>query len=229
MLPLTNLPRTYVLWPKTCLCLSQMSALRQSTSRSTSIFAPVPMPPSMEPYCRLELATTPMEIILQPERSTRWPDDLEAIQKLKLAFYERLADGLTELVPGTRAAVVLKDALSKTHDQSHLDIFTSSGWTFSARIWHDRELDFAHATHRDISSRTRQDTAVGNWPGHPKFSGSAKGTGHSCAAIHTRLSSPQCCCHHVQSLCSLFGHCQASGSDGLGLIGFSPDMSLRRL
>lgn len=110
--------------------------------RYTSVFAPVPI--STKTFEALRLGTRYLpsfEIILQFERSARWPDDLAAIQKMKLAFFERIASSLMNKVPGLVASVVLgKDSsTSQIADDSSLEVLTPEGWAFSTRIWHDRE------------------------------------------------------------------------------------------
>ena len=52
---------------------------------------------------------TPIDIILEFEKSSKWPDDLRAIQKIKLAFSARLASVLMESVSGLKANVVVGD------------------------------------------------------------------------------------------------------------------------
>ena len=103
--------------------------------RYTSVFTPIPASPAA-PYMPL------MEIILEFEKSSKWPDDLRAVQKVKLAFFERIAVALMASVAGLKATVVVGDGMishSEIHDQARLDIITPSGWAFSARIYHDRE------------------------------------------------------------------------------------------
>lgn len=110
--------------------------------RYTSVFSPVPLPASsaglLPPPARY---LAPMEIILEFEKSSRWPDDLRAIQKIKLAFFERVASVLMSSIEGLKASVVIGDGVdsSEIRDQARLEIITPDGWAFSARIWHDRE------------------------------------------------------------------------------------------
>ena len=115
--------------------------------RYTSAFNPVAIPVSFStslPQCARYVP--PMEIILEFEKSARWPDDLRAIQKMKLAFFERMAAALMNAVDGVRAQVVVGDGVtgSQIQDQSRLEIVTSQGWVFLARIWHDREATLLH-------------------------------------------------------------------------------------
>jgi U3 small nucleolar RNA-associated protein 22 len=82
-----------------------------------------------------------MEIVLEFEKSGRWPDDLRAIQKIKLALFEQVARLLMSSKGNFKATVVVGDGVrhSDIQDQSRLEIVTAEGWAFSARIWHDRE------------------------------------------------------------------------------------------
>jgi len=82
-----------------------------------------------------------MSLNLEFEKSARWPDDLVAIQKMKMAFLERIARALAEAMPGlvTRVAIVSLTGVPPTADQAQLEITTPDGWAFALRIWHDRE------------------------------------------------------------------------------------------
>ncbi|KAJ6612257.1 Nrap protein [Mycena sp. CBHHK59/15] len=110
--------------------------------RYTSVFSPVPLPASLAPSLPQNARYLPsMEMILQFEKSAKWPDDLRAIQKIKLAFFERMASALMTSVEGLKATVVVGDgvSLSEIQDNARLEMVTADGWAFSARIWHDRE------------------------------------------------------------------------------------------
>ena len=50
-----------------------------------------------------------MEVVIEFEKSGRWPDDLRAIQKIMLAFFKRLAVSLMAAVKGLHAAIILHD------------------------------------------------------------------------------------------------------------------------
>ncbi|KAL0952389.1 hypothetical protein HGRIS_006665 [Hohenbuehelia grisea] len=110
--------------------------------RYTSVFTPVAMSPalamSLPPCARF---TPAMDIIIEFEKSTRWPDDIRAVQKIKLAFFERMASCLMTSNPGLKAAIVVGDGPqnSELEDKSWLEIVTADGWAFAARIWHERE------------------------------------------------------------------------------------------
>ena len=112
--------------------------------RYTSVFSPVPLPRTLAaslPGNSQYLA--PMDIIIEFEKSSKWPDDLKAVQAIKLAFFERLASALIESVDGLIARVVVNDGVHRSDilDKACLEIITPDGWAFSAHIWHDREVD----------------------------------------------------------------------------------------
>jgi U3 small nucleolar RNA-associated protein 22 len=123
------------------LALSNVSPVSEQL-RYTNVFGPVPLPSSlaqsMPPNARY---LAPISIVLEFEKSSKWPDDLKAIQKIKLAFFERIATALMSAVEGLRANVVIGDGVSTSEiiDQSFLEIVTPEGWAFEARIWHSRE------------------------------------------------------------------------------------------
>ncbi|KAL1700082.1 Nrap protein [Schizophyllum commune] len=111
--------------------------------RYTSALAPAPLPSKL--LSSLPAGATylaPIEAILEFEKSARWPADLKAVQKIKLAFCERIADALMGAVPGLTARVVVADGVTRSQvvDQARLEIITPEGWAFWVRIWHDREV-----------------------------------------------------------------------------------------
>lgn len=110
--------------------------------RYTSAFTPVPiLPASSSLMPGFPQYLPQMDIVLEFEKSAKWPDDLRAIQKVKLAFFERVASVLMTSMKGVKATVVVGDgiSLSEIQDQARLEIITPQGWAFLARIWHDRE------------------------------------------------------------------------------------------
>jgi U3 small nucleolar RNA-associated protein 22 len=109
--------------------------------RYTSTFSPLPIPLASTLALPTPLRYLPqIPIVLEFEKSSKWPDDLCAIQKIKLAFFETIASALMTANPGLRAAVHIEQLCdSDIQDHASLEILTPEGWSFSARIWHDRE------------------------------------------------------------------------------------------
>ncbi|KAH9880069.1 hypothetical protein J1614_002095 [Plenodomus biglobosus] len=81
----------------------------------------------------------PASVVLQFEGSGRWPDDLCAIQRTKIAFLLRLSELLAALDSGYTSRVGLENPSQPAQNQAFLDVTTSSGYTFRIRIYHDRE------------------------------------------------------------------------------------------
>lgn len=123
------------------LSLMNISASSEAL-RYTSPFVPLPLTngvaAALPPGARY---LHPIDMVIQFEKSGKWPDDLKAIQKIKLAFFHRIAEGLMETNKGLEARVVLGSGLpaSEIEDQAFLEIITAQGWAFHGRIWHDRE------------------------------------------------------------------------------------------
>jgi len=110
--------------------------------RYTSVFAPISVPAgavSTLPICSRYVPL--ISLNLEFEKSARWPDDLAAIQKMKTAFLERIAQALINAIPGLRArvAVMLPVGVPLIADHVQLEITTPDGWAFALRVWHDRE------------------------------------------------------------------------------------------
>ncbi|EFQ86496.1 hypothetical protein CFE70_005427 [Pyrenophora teres f. teres 0-1] len=81
----------------------------------------------------------PASVVLQFEGSGRWPDDLCAIQRTKIAFLLRLAELLDKLERGYTARVGMENPSQPAQNQAFLDVTVSTGYTFRIRIYHDRE------------------------------------------------------------------------------------------
>ncbi|CAG8436328.1 905_t:CDS:10 [Rhizophagus irregularis] len=84
----------------------------------------------------------PIDIIIQFEYSTKWPDDLVAIQKMKIAFYILLSNQFKKQFPETKTRVVAKPNLDTIiSTDAFLEVFsTTTGFSFRCFIHHEREL-----------------------------------------------------------------------------------------
>jgi len=113
-----------------------------SALRHTSAFIPVAISGSASSALPPWASYIPtMDIIIEFEKSPRWPDDLAAILKMKMAFFEQIARSLTKAVGGFNARVVVdnQSPSASFQDRGRLEIVTPEGWAFSASIWHERE------------------------------------------------------------------------------------------
>ncbi|WFD32349.1 U3 snoRNP protein [Malassezia sp. CBS 17886] len=81
-------------------------------------------------------------VVLSMESSGRWPDDLAAIQEMKAAIYERLADAIAARTPEVRAAVAYDVGATDAEsicDETSLELIVPAGFAFSLRIHYERE------------------------------------------------------------------------------------------
>lgn len=108
----------------------------------------------------LPSSTEPIDILIQFDSSTRWPDSLPAIQHTKIAFLLKLAELLSTSDPNTTTRVGLENTDSATSghfNTSFLDIISPSpapGLSpicFRARIYHDREEHLLQAALQEKS------------------------------------------------------------------------------
>ncbi|KAF7590172.1 hypothetical protein BBP40_003193 [Aspergillus hancockii] len=81
----------------------------------------------------------PVDIVLQFESSSRWPDDLVAIQMTKVAFLIKIGDSLVSSGAASSCKVGLENESSRILNNSFLDISHTSTVVFRLRIHHDRE------------------------------------------------------------------------------------------
>lgn len=94
-------------------------------------------------------------VLLTMESSGQWPDDLAAIQEMKTALYERMAEVLMKRLPGSLARVVYDMDATTTEtiqDQTSLHLTLATGFAFSLRIHHDREQALLERLLRDKST-----------------------------------------------------------------------------
>ncbi|KAF9186701.1 hypothetical protein BGZ50_002363 [Haplosporangium sp. Z 11] len=80
----------------------------------------------------------PMDVIIQFESSQKWPDNLKAIQRMKTAFYLRLADKIK--YKGMRATVVEETEEESLGLNGYMDVRVAPGYVFRCRISYDREI-----------------------------------------------------------------------------------------
>ncbi|KAF2459332.1 Nrap protein [Lineolata rhizophorae] len=120
--------------------------------RYTAIEAPVLGPASGRPASP---SLPPADVVIQFEGSGRWPDDLAAIQRTKLAFLLRLAELLEDSVAGVTARVGLENsagagAEAGWRNQGFLDVaYAGSGARFRLRVHSEREATLLERRLRD--------------------------------------------------------------------------------
>ncbi|ODV89522.1 hypothetical protein CANCADRAFT_32749 [Tortispora caseinolytica NRRL Y-17796] len=115
--------------------LSIRSILPSNSTSSFTCLKPV------EPFGTL--AETPVaEGYIVFESSSRWPDELVAIQKTKTAFLITIANLLTKENPSIKACLGLENQNQPAFNNSYLDIYTPEGFILRYRVYYDLEHMF---------------------------------------------------------------------------------------
>lgn len=109
------------------------------------------------------LQPMPADTVIQFEGSGRWPDDLVAIQRTKIAFLLKLSELLQESVRTVTPRVGLENQEEDTLNQAYLDLIYDSGAAFRMRIYHDREQTLFERQLKDktLDPRSKEIAALG--------------------------------------------------------------------
>lgn len=111
--------------------------IRQMSAADPQLrYASTKIPTLHSATCKMD----PANICVQLEGSSRWPDDLSAVQRTKIAILLKLGELLEEWSPGLFARIGLENANNILLDTGFLDILYPSGAFFRLRIHHEREL-----------------------------------------------------------------------------------------
>ena len=96
----------------------------------------------------------PANVCVQFEGSSRWPDDLSAVRRTKMAFLLKIGELLEGSVTGLTAQVGLENAQDHLVNIVFLDINYPSGAFFRLRIHHERELNLLERSVKGKSHTT---------------------------------------------------------------------------
>lgn len=108
--------------------------------RYSSTFIPHPIDIDRFPSAPECLKYAPRaEVVLQFESSPKWPEDLAAVQKVKMAILAKLADLINERLNGARAGIVLDEVYTEVEDHVALEVYLPQGSIFLLRIHYERE------------------------------------------------------------------------------------------
>ncbi|KAF7187756.1 U3 small nucleolar RNA-associated protein 22 [Pseudocercospora fuligena] len=105
----------------------------------------------------------PADVTIQFEGSGRWPDDLVAIQRTKIAFLLKINDMLSESVDGITTRIGLENEGQDTLNKAFLDVTYEQDATFRLRIHHDREQTLLERQLKSKTTdpKTREIAAIG--------------------------------------------------------------------
>jgi len=98
---------------------------------------------------------SPVNVVAQFESSARWPDDLVAIQRTKIAFLLKIGELLEEAIVGIITRLGLENENHTILNASFLDIFYPKGAAFRLRVHHDREQTLLERRLKNVSFNAR--------------------------------------------------------------------------
>ncbi|KAB8293181.1 hypothetical protein EYC80_007525 [Monilinia laxa] len=130
--------------------LKQLSAVDPQL-RSSSIEVPL--------FGPRQPLDTPADVLIQFEGSGRWPDDVVAIQRTKIAFLLKIGELLVESNDSISTRLGIENEDQPLQNCAFLDVFYPSGATFRLRIHNEREQTLLERQVKDKSSdnRSRED------------------------------------------------------------------------
>ena len=104
----------------------------------------------------------PANVLIQFEGSGRWPDDVKAIQRTKIAFLLKIGGLLEDVDSSIATRLGLENEEKPLQNCAFLDVMYSSGAVFRLRIHNDREQTLLERQIKDKSSeyRAREDAVL---------------------------------------------------------------------
>lgn len=103
----------------------------------------------------------PMDTIILFEASGKWPENLAAIQRTKIAFLIRIGDLLAAAKPGLTCRVGLEESTTEIENLGFLDVLYEDGAAFRLRIHSDLEESLLDRRAKDktLDQRVRTEGA----------------------------------------------------------------------
>lgn len=123
--------------------------------RNATVDTPVPGSPKQAPK--------PMEVVIFFEASGKWPDNIAAIQRAKVAFLLRIGALLSEAKSNITTHLGLEDAHLETQNLAYLDVvYNKTGVAFRLRIHSDLEEVLLDRRTKDksLDQHIRSETAT---------------------------------------------------------------------
>jgi U3 small nucleolar RNA-associated protein 22 len=133
--------------------------LRQISAIDPQLRGSSTLPPVFGPSNPMKI---PADILIQFEGSGRWPDDVIAIQRTKIAFLLKIGALLQDANDSIDTRVGLENEDSKLQNCAFLDVRYDAGAIFRLRIHNDREQTLLEHILKDkfTDSRTREDAVL---------------------------------------------------------------------
>ena len=104
----------------------------------------------------------PANVHIQFEGSNRWPDNIAAVQRTKIAFLLKMGELLAEAATGLTTRLGLENNSQKLLNSAFLDVLYPEGAFFRLRIHHEREFNLLEKTLKEKShtQTSREETAA---------------------------------------------------------------------
>ncbi len=102
------------------------------------------------------------DVVVQFEGSGRWPDDLEAIQRTKIALLLKMGELLRHSMKGVESRLGLEKEAHTTLNAAFLDIIHANGSVFRLRIHNEKEqaLNERRLKDKTLSPRDRDEAVM---------------------------------------------------------------------
>jgi U3 small nucleolar RNA-associated protein 22 len=118
--------------------------------RYSSIFIPGPMRLKQLQRTSVQTRHVPLhDVLISFGTSNRWPEDLEAVQKVKAAFLAKMSELLVRTSPRIQAQVAFDPGALSIADNASLEVLLPSGFAFRARIHYPSERTLLERRLRD--------------------------------------------------------------------------------
>ena len=104
----------------------------------------------------------PMDVVVQFEASARWPEDIQAVQRTKIAFLLKMGELLEASMSGLVTRLGLENDWQRMHNMAFLDVVYPNNIPFRLRIHHDREIVLLDRQLKDKTAnpRSREQAAI---------------------------------------------------------------------
>ncbi|KAL8832408.1 MAG: hypothetical protein Q9191_000280 [Dirinaria sp. TL-2023a] len=111
-------------------------------------YAAVKRGPNSQPLARRQ-SEPPADVCVQFEDSARWPNDIAAVQRTKIAFLMKMGELLEQNTRDLTARVGLENQSHELLNNAFLDVVYPHDSAFRVRIHHERELSMLESALKD--------------------------------------------------------------------------------
>ncbi|KAI9743279.1 MAG: hypothetical protein M1818_003125 [Claussenomyces sp. TS43310] len=133
--------------------------LRQISAIGSQLRLSSVLPPS---FSKRQYLQDPVDVVVQFEGSGRWPDDIVAIQRTKIALLSKLGELLEASVERLLAKLGLENVERPLLNCAYLDVMYPSGAVFRLRVFNEREQTLLDRQIKDnsVDAHNRENAAA---------------------------------------------------------------------